>query len=131
MSERSNSQSGSAVEVIYVTGALDSPQIDKQHTSVRFARRVRGTATEISVVTARGAIGVYGILPRLVTGAEAAKLYNARAVIQNWSVGRDHRGRLVQVIGMEVPSEIAKFLEETMYVPPYGDAHAVARRTSA
>lgn len=107
-------------EIFYVSGPATNIAAPAARLPLRFCRKVRGSTTEISVVTSGGRqIGVYGVMPRLVTPEEARDLLEVRTYAENRSISADAWGRLIQTVGFEVPASVGAILKEAAYVAPH------------
>lgn len=107
-------------EIFYVSGPAANITAPVARLPLRFCRRVSGSATEISVVTSGGRqIGIYGVMPRLVTPEEARELLEVRTYAENRSISADAGGRLIQTVSFEVPASVGAILKEAAYVVPH------------
>lgn len=106
--------------LLYVVGPEVPETTDIERLPIRLRRTVKdGSGTEISVVTVGGhSLGIYGIVPRLLTRKEADELHRAQSIIESRSLTVDKDGRRLVSACFRLHSKVAEILENAAYVKP-------------
>ena len=86
---------------------------------MRLKREVKDGRTEISVVAPGGkSLGIYGILPRLLSANEAKTFHAARSTIERRAMTVSRRGQSMVSSCFQLPMDVARILQEAEYVEP-------------
>ena len=91
----------------------------KGPTPVRLKRQVVNGRTEISVVAPGGkSLGLYGILPRLLSASEARAFHAARSTVERRAMTVSRKGDPLVSSCFEMPMDVARILQEATFVEP-------------
>jgi len=102
----------------YVTAYPDEGGALRAGDEVRMGRRVRADGRTEVFYAARGGrrVGLHGVVPRLLSSAEAARLAAVRAAVRAFTFGRerlpDGRERDTQVLVLDIPADVDEMLAD-------------------